>query len=300
MSTNIFQLIFREEKRVYFFAQWSLVLFLLLIALLPIPASLLSWIQANASNWQNIQYLQLVFLLAGIGIAIQTYVNQYQRRYDSIALPYHILITILVIYASVATVLYGKYLFGIMPDLETGEALYLYTVLPETIFGLFSKQNISQPPFLMPMLGETIFTLRLMTVISLLVICGVLKVITQRYSNKFWSWITPGIFLALVPLVTWSGPPTKPEYFAPLFSSCAVLVYYLFGFNGKKLWVLGWVAVAFLMSVVLSVVSLGRPGSTPNYFLEGVIIGSLAIGLMIAVASSDSTVKGIVWVINFY
>jgi len=418
-----------EEKRIYFFAQWSCVAIILLIALIPIPTSLTAWIQSQLYNWQNIQYLRLTFLLAGIGIAVQTHITQFQNQYERISPAHHILITILIVYASIAIILFLKYLLGVIPELGVGQAIFLYTVLSDSVTDLFSRENMFLPPFLMPMygplyfevarflyniFGESFFILRFLTVFSLVAISGVLKVIAQRYSNSAWAWVTPALFLAIFPLIVWSGAPTKPEYFAALFSISAIWVYYFLGFKDNKLWVIisgllflmallikffiivgllatlfhlllrrkyheffglfifsfglfgviyfwlnmrtngglilfnvmgnapqpqilriitagilqylnntfniiastaivlillqektlknitGLVGVAFFMSVALGVVSIGRPGSTSNYFLEGVIFGSLAIGLLIASAPANPIVKGILWIVIFY
>jgi hypothetical protein len=418
-----------EEKRIYLFIQGSFAVVCLFVALIPIPASLMSWIQSQLYNWQNIQYLRLALMFAGFGIAVQACVNQLQKQDKLISPALHVLITVLIIYASIATVLFLKYLFGVIPELGVGQAIFLYTVLSDSVTDLFAKENMFQPPFLMPMygpfyfgvarflfniFGESFFILRFLTVFSLVAISGVLKVIAQRYSNSACAWIAPAMFLAIFPLVVWSGAPTKPEYFAAFFSMSGIFVYYYFGFNDNKGWVIasgllfllallikffivvgllatlthlllrrkyheffglfifsfglfgviyywlnmrtdgglllfnvmgnaptpqllriisagllkylndtfniiastailllllqektlknitGLIGVAFFMSLALGVVSIGRPGSTSNYFLEGVVFGSLAIGLLIASAPASPIVNGILWIVIFY
>ena len=417
------------EKRFYFIVQWSLVFVFLLIAFIPIPASLTTWIQSQASNWQNISYLQLTLLLAGIGIAIQTYIHQFHKKYDANSLAHDVLITVLIAYVSIAIVLLWKYLAGVMPELGTGQNIFLYTVLSDSTADLFSKANMFQPPFLMPMYGplyfgtarwlmnltgQSILAFRVMTVVALLVICLALKGIASKYATGYLEWVTPAVFLAVFPLVVWSGPPTKPEYLAAQWSICGVLVYCRFGFTSNRWWVLasglmfalalltkisiavgliailvhllvrrkfyelfglllvsfgvlllvyywidsatgggiflfnilgnaarievwriinigilqylndpftiivsasvfllftlekslqglaGLTGIAFLIALVLFIFSWGRPGSSANYFLEGTIFGSLAIGLLIASATTNPMLKGVVWIVTFY
>lgn len=253
-------------------------------------------------DWQNIH---LVFIGLGLAAIASLWITRRHRESEprgELALR----IT-LVASCGLTGVLLLKYLLGMIPDTWTGEVIYQYGVTGKSIADLYSSEWVHKPPFVTPiyppgyyllarlplaLFGGAPGVLRGLTVFGVAGVAGALCVAGTHLHRRRW-YVPAAVFVALFPVLTWSGPPTKPEFVAALFTTFGLAVYLRCGFgeSGRWIWLAGllfgagflvkYTLVAAFLTVILHLLARRLPGR--------------AIGLAMVAGGTFFAVYALLW-----
>ncbi len=200
-------------------------------------------------DWQNVDLLFIGLSLAAVVSLWITLRHRDSEPRAELALRYA-----LVTGCGLTAVLLVKYLLGMIPDTWTGEVIYQYGVTGKSIVDLYSSEWIHEPPFVTPiyppgyyllarlllaLFGGAPVVLRGLTVFGVVGVAGALGMAGIDLCRRRW-YVPSALFIALFPVLTWSGPPTKPEFVAASFTTFGLAAYLRWGFGESRGWI--WLA----------------------------------------------------------
>jgi hypothetical protein len=234
--------------------QVFLVTGFVLVGLLPLPGGVQQGLNDTFPMWQNLHLVRVAFIIAAISLAaVLLRFRAGSVRSQGVFL-LHLLATVLVIHVALVAVLLWKYMTWRIPDTWTAELIYLYSVQTSSLSDLYAIGQLEQPPFTTPLyppgyiailkglyavLGESPAVMRALTVASLLAISvGLAFASSYRATRDRWMLLAPALFLALFPVLTWSGAPSKPEFVAAALSVAGFSIYLRFGHVSAGRWVI--------------------------------------------------------------
>ncbi len=211
----------------------------LFLGLLPLPTGLLERADQIFPAWQNLSFVQAALTLTGLSWLLYLALHQGQPAGQLIPFQTHLFRLALLVHLAFVAVLLWKYVSFAMPDTYTNQLIYLYSVQKKSLIDLYTRSWPGPPPILTPIyppgiyiflrtlyafLGESVFVPRFVSSLGILGVAGGLFLAMP--GRRGWEAMVPaGLFLALFPLLLWSGPPTKPEFVAAAASTAGFAIF---------------------------------------------------------------------------
>ncbi|MGD2069477.1 MAG: hypothetical protein PVI57_12440 [Gemmatimonadota bacterium] len=210
------------------------------------PDVLLAPAIAALPDWQNLHLLTAALALACAGCAFVAHGGSSER--NPFAIPLYLA---LLTSCSLTVVLLFKYVSGMIPDTWSTSIVSLYGVLGESLVDLYAMSSVEELPLTTPIyppgyyillrplvrvLGDAFSAARILSFVSILAMAIGMALIGRSLRRKKW-FIAPAVFLSLFPVLTWSGPPTKPEFLAAALAVLALAAYLHWGFARDRRWI---------------------------------------------------------------
>lgn len=227
-------------QRYFLSAHILLILFLLAGGFLLISGLLADFLNDTLPLWENLHLNGASLILGALGIALFLSLIK-STQGQPVALQFrHLLVILLIIHVSMVVMLLWKYAAMIVPDTWTSQVIYLYSIQHGSLSELYSIDQLSHPPFLTPiyppgyivllrplfsLFGESVSILRLVIVGAFILIAAGLAYASGSKRTGWWLLLAPALFFAVIPVVTWSGSPTKPEFLAAAFAITGFAIY---------------------------------------------------------------------------